>query len=333
MYASSNSSRPTRSTVHDGSTIGPSLSTSSVSCRPLCRSRTTVRTPRIDPSGRRGPIRIRCDSSSSSTLPASRTPPLGQQDDVIADALDVRDHVRRDHDRRRRLGHAVHQKLQELAAGERVEAGERLVEQHELRPLAEREREREPRPVARRERADLRPRRDLREQLGDDLLVPARVRPACVLDRVGNGEASGRAARPARRTRPRPAPTDPGADRTRARRSILRSARAGPSRARAASTCPPRSGRPGRRSHRCGIVSVQSRSPHSRRKRFPSPRASSGVGFMPRGGPASPGALRRSAPGCSRRRGRRGRRTRARARAPRAARRGAEGRPARACSR
>ena len=79
------------STVQDGSTIGPSVSTSSVSWRPLCRSRTTSRTPRIEPSGRRGPVRSRCDSSSSSTLPSRRTRPLAQQDDVVADPLDVRD--------------------------------------------------------------------------------------------------------------------------------------------------------------------------------------------------------------------------------------------------
>ena len=58
----------------------------------------------------------------------------------------------------RGLGDAVHQELQELAPRERVEPRERLVEQHEPRPLAEGEREREPGALAGGERADLRPR-------------------------------------------------------------------------------------------------------------------------------------------------------------------------------
>ena len=67
----------------------------------------------------------------------------GQQHDVVADALDVGDDVRGDDDGGRRLGDAVHQQLEQFSAGERVEARERLVEQDELRPLAEHERERE----------------------------------------------------------------------------------------------------------------------------------------------------------------------------------------------
>ena len=50
-----------------GSTIGPFVRTSSVSCRPLCRARTISSTPRIRPSGRRAPVRRRCRASSSST--------------------------------------------------------------------------------------------------------------------------------------------------------------------------------------------------------------------------------------------------------------------------
>ena len=119
-------------------------------------------------------------------MPSSRTPPVGQQHDVVADALDVGDHVRRDHDRRLRLGDAVHQQLQELAAGERVEAGERLVEQEQLRPLPEREREREPGALARGQRR--RPRcvdaTARSSSSADELVVPARVRPARELERV-----------------------------------------------------------------------------------------------------------------------------------------------------
>src|SRR5437868_1902503 len=45
-------------------------------------------------------------------------PAAGEQHDVVADALDVRDDVRRDDDGRPGLGDAVHQQLQELAPGE-----------------------------------------------------------------------------------------------------------------------------------------------------------------------------------------------------------------------
>ena len=49
----------------------------------------------------------------------------------------------------------LHHRLQELAAGERVERGDRLVEHQQLRSLRERERERDLRLLAARELADL----------------------------------------------------------------------------------------------------------------------------------------------------------------------------------
>ena len=107
---------------------------------------------------------------------------------MVADALDVRDDVRRDDDGRPGLGDAVHQQLQELAPGERVEARERLVEQDELRALAEDERQREPCALALRERADLRARGDAREQFDRGLVVPPRIRAPRVLDRVRDAE-------------------------------------------------------------------------------------------------------------------------------------------------
>ncbi len=61
---------------------------------------------------------------------------VAEKDDVVGDALDVRDHVGGDHDRGFQLGDAVHQQLEELAGGERVEPLERLVEQDQFRPLA-----------------------------------------------------------------------------------------------------------------------------------------------------------------------------------------------------
>ena len=54
-----------------------------------------------------------------------------------------------------RLGDGLHHRLQELAPGERVERGDRLVEHEQLGPLGERERERDLGLLAARELADL----------------------------------------------------------------------------------------------------------------------------------------------------------------------------------
>ena len=53
------------------------------------------------------------------------------------------------------LGDGLHHRLQELAPRERVERGDRLVEQQQLRPLRERERERDLRLLPARELPDL----------------------------------------------------------------------------------------------------------------------------------------------------------------------------------
>ena len=71
------------------------------------------------------------------------------------------------------LGDAVHQQLQELAAGERVEARERLVEEEQRRPLAERDGEREPRSLARRSARHASVLRETGEEVARDRGVPA----------------------------------------------------------------------------------------------------------------------------------------------------------------
>ena len=82
-------------------------------------------------------------------------PRLREDDEVIADPLEVGDDVRGEDHRHAGLGDGLHHRLQELAAGERVERGDRLVEQEQLRPLGERERERDLRLLAARELPDL----------------------------------------------------------------------------------------------------------------------------------------------------------------------------------
>ena len=146
---------------------------SSVSCRPLWRSRTTL-THAADPAERAprtGEQAVRLEQRLDVALETDGA--AGEQDDVVADALDVGDHVRRDDDGRAGLGDAVHQQLEQLAAGERVEAREGLVQQHELRPLAEHERQREARTFALRERADLRARGDACQQIDGGRRCPS----------------------------------------------------------------------------------------------------------------------------------------------------------------
>ena len=115
---------------------------------------------------------------------------LAEEDDVVGDALDVRDHVRGDHDRGLELGDPVHQELQELAGCERVEALERLVEEDQRRPLPECDREREAAPFARRQRRHALVGVETGQVLARDRPVPARIRRARELDRVAHGEGA-----------------------------------------------------------------------------------------------------------------------------------------------
>ena len=76
-----------------------------------------------------------------------------EHDEVVAHALEIGDQVRGQHDADAVLGDDLHQVLQELAPGERVEARDRLVEDQQLGPLRDRQRERELRALAAGQRA------------------------------------------------------------------------------------------------------------------------------------------------------------------------------------
>ena len=64
-------------------------------------------------------------------------PGVDQHDEVVADPFQVGDQVRGEHDAELVLGDGLHQVLQELPAGERVEAGDRLVEDQQLGPFGD----------------------------------------------------------------------------------------------------------------------------------------------------------------------------------------------------
>ena len=147
------SSRLTSSTVQAGSMIGSSVRTSSVLWRSVWLSSITCWLAGSRALSRRGPLSRRWVASSSSTSPAELDATVGEQDQVVADALEVGDEVRGEHDGDGVLGGELHQALQELAARERVEARDRLVEHEQLGPLGDRERQRELGALAAGERA------------------------------------------------------------------------------------------------------------------------------------------------------------------------------------
>ena len=62
---------------------------------------------------------------------------VGEDDEVVADSFDVRQQVRGQHHGRRVLGDELHQILEELAAGQRVEARYGFVEQEQLWAFAD----------------------------------------------------------------------------------------------------------------------------------------------------------------------------------------------------
>ena len=274
------------------------------SWRPLWRSRTISRTPRIVPSGRRGPVRIRCDSSSSSTSPSSRTAPspsrtMWSQTRSMS-AIDVRgDHDRRATSRRRRPSAAAGTRVRRAGRARRTARRAAAARGRFPSASASASRARSPAESAPTFVCDA----SAREQLGDDRVVPARVRPPRELDRLANGERAveRRALRHVADLREHRGLAQRVAAEHRDR-ALGRREQARP-RARAASTCRRRSGRRARRSRRSGIVSVQSRSaPLATEALAERPRVERrGVHATRRS--ASPEASRRSARGCSPRRG------------------------------
>ena len=68
-------------------------------------------------------------------------PPTAEDDEAVAGLLDVGDDVRREQRGRARRPNGIDEDLEELAAGERIEARQRLVEEEDRRPRAQRERQ------------------------------------------------------------------------------------------------------------------------------------------------------------------------------------------------
>ena len=86
---------------------------------------------------RRGPVSRWCVAEQLVDLAGDPHAGVDEHDQVVADPLEVGDQVRGQHDADLVLGDGLHQVLQELAPRQRVEAGDRLVEDQQLGPLGD----------------------------------------------------------------------------------------------------------------------------------------------------------------------------------------------------
>ena len=103
-----------------------------------------------------------------------------EHDEVVADPLEIGDEVRGEDDAHVVLDDDGHEGLEELPAGQRVEAGDRFVEDQQLGPLGDGQGEGQLGPLSTRERARLLPEvePELLDPLLGERLVPSRVDPA-----------------------------------------------------------------------------------------------------------------------------------------------------------
>ena len=129
--------------------------TSSVVWRGVWLARITSWTRATAAGSARTPVSTRWLATMLSISPGELHLRRREDDEVIAHPLEVGDDVRREDDRHARLGDGLHHRLHELAAGERIERRDRLVEHEQIRSLGERERERDLRLLAARELAGL----------------------------------------------------------------------------------------------------------------------------------------------------------------------------------
>ena len=142
-------------TVHAGSRIGSSVRTRKVLCLSVWLSSMTSwfagREPRVPARPREA--MVRCQQVGDL---AGKPHVRGNEDDeVVTDPFEIGDEMRGQHDADPVLGDDLHEALEELAPGERVEARHRLVEEEELGSLRDGQRERELGPLATRQRSRL----------------------------------------------------------------------------------------------------------------------------------------------------------------------------------
>jgi hypothetical protein len=89
-----------------------------------------------------GVVLTGCPAALTGPLDRSQAPGWpgrDENDQVVADPFEVGDQVGGQHDAEALLGDRLHQALQELPPGERVQAGDRLVEDEQFGPLGHRQ--------------------------------------------------------------------------------------------------------------------------------------------------------------------------------------------------
>lgn len=114
-----------------------------------------------------------------------------QDDEVVADALQVGDDVGGEQDGHSALGGGFHEGLEEGAPGQGIERGGGLVQHEQLRSLGERQRQGDLGALATRELANTATQGDAepREPLLGDGIVPGMVQFAPHREHLGDGEA------------------------------------------------------------------------------------------------------------------------------------------------
>ena len=131
------------STVQAGSWIGSSVRTISVLCRSAWMASITSWF-----AGRRVRVSARPDQAVMRReqlvdLSGDLDAGVDEDDEVVADPLEVGDEMGGENDAHAVLGDDLHQAAQEVAPGDRVEARDRLVEDQQLGPLRDRQRQRQ----------------------------------------------------------------------------------------------------------------------------------------------------------------------------------------------
>ena len=106
---------------------------------------------------------------------STRKHAVDQDADPIGDPLDVGQDVRAEEDRPPLRANQMDHRHQEIAAGDRIEAQRRVVENEQIGIGGDRQGQRDVGPLAVRQPAELRPQRDLEmlENLVEQSLIPA----------------------------------------------------------------------------------------------------------------------------------------------------------------
>ena len=264
-------------------------------CRSVWLAETTCWSAGRVPVSRLGPGQPMMTAEQRLDLTLHPNLGVDQDDEVVADPFQVGDDMGGEQDAELVLGDGLHQDLQELPAGQRVEAGDRLVEDQQLGSLGQAQGEGElsalpagqlPGPLGGVEAEPL----DPGPSHG---VVPARVEPGTEPQVVARCSARRRWGCPGRRSRPWPVAPHCPRDGHRTPRSCPSSASAGQRPGSAGWSCRRRWGRPARSRARPGCPACSPTAPTGAGNAYPVPgRAGRRSRYLLIGGPKGAGEQR-----------------------------------------